>query len=179
MKVPYLPLLALLFTGIAAAQDLRNTPAAQAACGPVDTKFTTELATPAPDSPTPDKALIYIVQISDVDGHSIGSWGPLSKLGMDAKWLGATQGNSFLAFSVTPGVHHLCASWESSNKKLSQLVALNLVNAEPKKVYFFALNTLSSSTQGGGSVQFSLTAINEDEGRMLISVYPESRAKAK
>ncbi|WP_433965800.1 hypothetical protein [Tunturiibacter gelidiferens] len=98
---------------------------------------------------------------------------------MDAKWVGATQGNSFLVFPVMPGVHHLCAAWDSNDQKLSKLVALNLLTAEPNKVYFFALDTLSSSVQGGGSVQFSLTAINEDEGRMLIAAYPESHATTK
>ena len=179
MKVTCLPLLAFLFTGIVVAQDLRNTPAAKAACGPVDTKFATELVTPRQISAAPDKAIIYVVQISDFDGHCAGLCGPIGNVGMDSKWIGATQRNSFLTFPVMPGIHHLCATWESRNKKLSQLVTLNLLTAEPNKVYFFALNTISSTTQGGGAVQFSLTPINEDEGRMLVSAYSESHATLK
>jgi hypothetical protein len=179
MKVTCLPLVAFLFTGIVVAQDLLNTPEAKAACGPAGTKFKIDLVTPGPISPAPDKALIYIVQMTGFYGSCLGPCGPISNLGMDSKWIGATRSNSFLAVQATPGVHHLCAALDVHEKNIAGLVTLNLLTAEPNRIYFFALNTRYNLAPGGGSVQFSLNPINEDEGRMLVSAYSESHATLK
>ena len=38
------------------------------------------------------------------------------RLGMDGTWTGADNRTSYFVMEVTPGVHHLCASWQSSPK---------------------------------------------------------------
>lgn len=68
---------------------------------------------------------------------------------------------------------------DSHTKKLSHLVALHSFIGEPNKVYSFEIHTISSKGLGGGSVDFSLSAIDEDERRMLISAFPESKASVK
>jgi len=160
----------LVLTGVIYAQDLRDTAAAKAACGPSDIQYKTELVPPTPVAPQSGKALLYIVQVSDFDGSCLGRCGPLSRVGLNASWLSAF---------VDPGIHHLCANWDSHSKKLSHLVALHSFIAESNKIYFFEIHTISSTGLGGGSVDFSLTAIDEDEGRMLISAFPESKASVK
>src|ERR1700733_6955287 len=175
MKFLLCLVVSLVLTDVICAQDLRDTSAAKAACGPSDIQYKTELVPPTTVAPQSGKALLYIVQVSDFDGSCLGRCGPLSRVGLNASWLGATEGNSFLSAFVDPGIHHLCANWDSHTKKLSHLVALHSFIAEPNKIYFFEIHTISSTGLGGGSVDFSLSAIDEDEGRMLISAFPESK----
>jgi hypothetical protein len=75
-------------------------------------------------------------------------------------------------------MHHLCANWESHAKVLSHLVALQRFWAEPSKTYYFAIRT-SSNSEVGAVAGFTMSAIDEDEGQMLIEAYPESKSTKK
>ena len=93
------------------AQDSNAASSGSPGCGDKATKFavkTVKGQTAAQREA--GKALIYFIE-DDSNFNSIPK--PTTRVGVDGKWMGATHGNSFLYFSVDPGVHHLCASWES------------------------------------------------------------------
>jgi len=99
---------------------------------------------------------------------------------MDGAWLGATRTNSYIAFTVEPGEHHLCTSWQSHWQRLSKLAAFAGFTAEPGKVYYFR-ERVTYSSYGGGSANMNLDLepVNLDEGQYLIASYKPSTSHAK
>jgi hypothetical protein len=99
---------------------------------------------------------------------------------MDGAWLGATRTNSYLAFSVEPGDHHLCTSWQSRLKRLSKLAAFAGFTAEPGKVYYFRERITYSSVGGNtASMNLDLERMNPDEGQYLVASYKPSTSHPK
>ena len=179
----YLALLMLCAAATLSGQDLRTTAAAKAACGPAEISFEKGdglVPHPAPIDVEAGKALVYIFGVQDPLAATCigGNCGAVIKIGVDAQWTGAVRGNSFIAASVSPGIHHLCANWQTHEKALSEVVVLSPLEAEAGKTYFFAAH-ITQNTQLGGSSGLNLSPINEDEGRMLREAYPESKARPK
>jgi hypothetical protein len=90
--------------------EVWKTPAAQAACGPDPNHVPNDpQSTPSlPGPPAPGKALVYFFsRIVRFGSHGE----PVRmRIGMDARWVGETHTESFVALNVTPGIHHLCSS---------------------------------------------------------------------
>ena len=82
------------------------------------------------------------------------------RFGMDGAWVGANYGNSYFALTVDPGVHHLCASWQSALERLQKNVDLTSLTAEPGQVYYFAAQVTLNSRD---NPTFGLSQLNEDE----------------
>ena len=83
-------------------------------CGADNVKFdvTTEKNQAAPAGPAEGKAqIVFIENESQMIGAGMYA---TVRFGMDGAWVGANYGNSYFALTVDPGVHHLCASWQSS-----------------------------------------------------------------
>jgi hypothetical protein len=59
--------------------------------------------------PEVEKAVVYFME-DDSNYNSI--FKPTVRAGLDGGWVGATHVNSYFYFSVVPGEHHLCASWQ-------------------------------------------------------------------
>jgi hypothetical protein len=168
--------LVLLLTGLAYAQD---APQAPAACGPLDAKFDAQAETGRLAAQLePGKALVYVAEVFTKAPGEIGN--PTLRVGMDGAWLGATRTKSYLAFSVEPGEHHLCTSWQSHLKRLSKLAAFAGFNAEPGKVYYFR-ERVTYSSYGGGSANMNLDLepVNPDEGQYLVASYKPSTSHPK
>jgi hypothetical protein len=85
----------------------------------------------------------------------------------DGGWIGATNGNSYFALTVDPGVHHLCASWQSAFKKIRKNVDLTLFTAEPGKVYYYEAKVTVTSRE---SVSFGISSLNEDEAKYRLTI---------
>lgn len=164
------------------AQDLRKTAAARAACGPEETTFDVDvLPAPVLTAAAPGKALVYFIeQESSTPGVCFGRCGGLTlKLGVDGHWIGAVNGSSFAVFAVEPGEHHVCATWQSHVKKLSEKVALHGFTAEAGQTYYFVTHDLVTSPEAGSMANITLGVANPDEARMLIEGYPQVKATAK
>lgn len=133
------------------------------ACGNDAVQFnvTTQKGQPAPAPPAGDKA--QIVFIETAYGLNV-----TSRIGMDGAWVGADQGNSYLTLDVTPGLHHLCANWQSSFQTMDRLVQLYALNAEPGKVYYFLINAVATNFES----YFTLAPLNVDEAMYLIQTSP-------
>jgi hypothetical protein len=135
-------------------------------CGAPDSKF--EVKTEKqPQSAQPDaaKALVYFIE-NDSDFGSNPK--PTTRLGVDGEWVGATHGNSYFHFLVDPGVHHLCASWQTT-VILGQghKTAAAHFTAEAGGVYYFEAK--NSWWLDHGSASISLHPLDSDEGQLLTN----------
>jgi hypothetical protein len=98
------------------------------------------------------------------------------RVGIDGAWVGANNGASYFASTVDPGLHHLCASWQSDLDTYKKNVELTSFNAEPGQVYYFvAQHTVNSRN----SLSFGFSQMNEDEGKYRVQQSKLSISKAK
>ncbi len=173
MKAALVALL-LFFTAAAFAQDETLIAAAEAACGPADVQFDVHPAESQPlTQPEPGKSLVYVVEVFDRPGNQLGR--PTLRIGFDGKWAGAVKGDSYLAFSVDPGEHHLCTNWQSRLKQFSAKAAFAGLNAEPGKIYYYRARIIE------GDLNFSLdfALVDPDEGKYLVASFAPSNSHAK
>lgn len=118
----------------------------------------TQAGRPAPSPPAQGKAQIVIVEVKY--GLAV-----TARIGLDGQWVGADKGNSYFALDVSPGVHHMCANWQSSLRSWDRQVGLLAVNVEAGKVYYFEVKVIMSKYFN----DFTFTPLNEDEGRYLVT----------
>jgi hypothetical protein len=149
----------LLQTYPALAQNNSSNGEGVPSCGDPAIKF--DVITDKPGSaaqPEPGKALVYFVE-DDVD---LGSPKPTTRIGIDGAWAGANHGNSFFSVSVSPGVHHLCASWQTGIVigQAGRVAALHFT-ADAGGVYYFEVKNRNSDT--------TFKPLDGDEGQLLAS----------
>ena len=118
------------------------------ACGKEEVQFDVKTlkgdSSPAPD---PTKAELVFIETTQRGSQTI-------RYGLDGAWAGANKGNSYFIVWVTPGEHHLCASWQSLFKKsVNNYTGMASFTAEAGKVYYFEYK-LSISMYGGGGGGF-------------------------
>jgi hypothetical protein len=163
----------LILAASAIAQEQTPVNAPEAACGPSNVQFAikTNAGTSAPLHAEDGKALVYVVedqQFKYVKDVTV-------RVGLDGAWIGANRGNSYIAFQVDPGEHHLCADWQPAAVS-SRLVSLSSVTAEAGKTYYFRARTTGAKAE---EVSLDLDLINNDEGRLLVSRTPLSISNPK
>jgi hypothetical protein len=149
----------LASAGQAAANTLPDS------CGDDKVKFdvATQEGQPLPPAPPEGKAQIVFMQI---ENQMVTPFSEATiRFGMDGSWVGANNGNSYFALTVDPGVHHLCASWQSVLETFKKNVGLTLFTAEPGKTYYFAAQVTVTSRD---NVTFALSPLNEDEGKYRL-----------
>lgn len=149
----------LVVASLAAAQC--GAASLPSACGndKVTYDVSTQAGQPVPPSPAEGKARIVIVEVKyglDVT----------ARIGLDGQWIGADKGDSYFALDVSPGVHHLCANWQSSLQSRDRQVGLLAFNAEAGKVYYFEVKVIMSKY----FEDFTFAPLNEDEGRYLVTM---------
>lgn len=154
----------------------RDRPQTESACGMSDVNFRVRFAKnqsalPHAGNPSDDAFLYIIEQYVPYDKGHLGQ--PTIRQGVDGKWIGATQGLSYVTTPVAPGLHHLCSQWQSHVKKLSALVSLNSFTAEPRRSYFFL-----AQIQNDGA-PLTLQQLSNDEGLRLIHEAPISISTQK
>lgn len=134
-------LLVALFTAIvfcvspAFAQDQAAAARTAAGCGPSQTQFdvkrddTLHLLT----QPEAGKAIVYMFE----PDLTLGTM----RIGVDGSWVGATNGRTYLYFSLAPGGHSVCAESQSSgSKKAAETVgAARTLTVEAGKVYYLRI----------------------------------------
>jgi hypothetical protein len=153
------------------AQDAASNPL-QSACGPMGAKF--QIKTDGGQSPNvktdAGKALVYVIedqQFKAVKDVTV-------RVGLDGSWVGATRGNSYLAFPVEPGEHHLCADIVPGVLSSGRLVSLYGLTAEAGGVYYLRARTTggpSSATARNAfddTIAIDLDLLNRDEGKLLL-----------
>lgn len=156
-----------LLASPAFAQNVPADTAAAPGCGAEDAKFgvRTDKGQHPAIQPNEGKALVYFVE----DDTEFGSFPkPITRAGLGGEWVGATHGNSYFYFSVDPGEHHLCASWQKAVivRQGLQTAAAHF-SAEAGGVYYFMVK--NTWTRDLGAAGISLKPLDSDEGRLLVS----------
>ncbi len=149
-------------------------------CGPGEIQFTvkTDHTQHSVGKPEPGKALVYVIEEFQISAKTFVT--PTVRVGVDGAWVGANRGASYLSFSVDPGEHHLCASWQSSVRYLSNQYSLTNFSAESGKVYFFRVEPrLESYHDTGDAWSKDLAPVNSDQAEYLIATSPLSVPEQK
>jgi hypothetical protein len=163
-----------LLTSLAFAQSDGSVGAL--GCGAPDAKFDVRTEKEQHSTqPEAGKALVYFLQ-DDSDFNSRPR--PTTRMGIDGTWVGATQSNSYFYFSVDPGVHHLCASWQTT-VVLGQghKTAAAHFTAEANGVYYFEVK--DTWWRDGGSAGIHLKPLDSDEGQLMASKFSVSISQPK
>lgn len=156
--------------------DTRLAPS----CGLNEVKFEVKTAKNPHQVKQPDagKALVYFVE----DNSEFGSIPrPTTRLGVDGEWVGAAQGNSYFSFSVDPGEHHLCASWQTwvgPGVDAAHKTALAHFTAEAGGVYYFRVKNVYLRDTGARAI-IKLELLDSDEGQLLANKYSFSTSQPK
>src|SRR5580692_11652857 len=161
-------LLVAFFTAIvlsaspAFAQDQAAAARTAAGCGPSQTQFDvkTDATLHLLAQPEDGKAIVYVFE----DDFT----GPTMRIGVDGSWVGATNGKSFIYFSLAPGDHRVCTEWQSNVfKKTSERVGGTIsLNLEAGKVYYLRM-TFEEVTKASGRIKLDLA--DNAEGQFLLS----------
>ena len=105
-------------------------------CGDDKVNFDVKLEKrqPLPAGPESGSAQIVFIETLDKAGtcmHCIST----TRIGVDGKWAGANEGNSYFAISVPPGEHNLCTDVQSRSGKLQ--LGMGTLTAEAGKMFYY------------------------------------------
>lgn len=162
---------AIVILLLAAAALGQDQPAACGAKG-IDFNVKLEKSQHTAAQPEPGKALVYFVQ--DIGRASCVGGCINTKIGLDGKWVGANQHNSYFSMAVEPGEHHVCASLQS-HFAANRAIALAHFTAEAGKVYYFRSRAFGNETQ----LLYDFEPIDSDQANYLITSFPLSVSHPK
>ena len=143
-----------IFTAPLLAQDQAEEARTAAGCGVNDAQFTVKRDKKQHPTAQPEsgKALVYVFGDEDIDNDvSLRFGDSITRWGVDATWVGATDWKSYFFFPVDPGDHRLCARRQSSFKSINKVSAALSFTAEAGKSYYFRLKTTKHSHDGNSS----------------------------
>jgi hypothetical protein len=150
------------------------------ACGDDKVKFDvkTENNKTVPAPPADGKAQIVFIEN---ENHMIGPFMSATiRFGMDGAWVGANNSNSYFTVTADPGVHHLCASWQSALGRVKKNIDVASFTAEPGKTYYFAATVKVIPTgENDANIEFSLSQLNDDEGKYRVKAWKLATSKPK
>lgn len=180
-RVLFVLLLTVGFVGAANATPLRaqqgqaSSLSVPAACGVDNTDFVIKKAAKTGlDAQAPEgKALVYVIEQMPNPVFLTSK----VKIGLDGSWIGETERQEFLSFSIDPGVHHLCVAYQGQFAEGEDKgTFLHRLTVEPGKTYYLLYRGLLS--KGYGEVGF-FSQVDEDEGRYLLQLSQHVTAVAK
>ncbi|HEY3706601.1 MAG TPA: hypothetical protein VGL22_16180 [Terracidiphilus sp.] len=162
-------------------------PTGLQACGDPKTKFDVKY-TDGHVAIQPVDGMAVVVVIED-DSKFASYPKPVTRVGLDGEWIGATRGNSFTSFVISPGEHHLCASWQPQAalglpgatvyKKMSRRSSVQSLHAQPGGVYYFQIKNVYFLTDISYMLEIHMDAVDKDEGELLASDRKGSQATKK
>jgi uncharacterized protein DUF2846 len=154
------------------AQNKQAPSESQGACGPKEVRFDALTTSGAPLTLQDGKALVYVSEVFKKVPGEFGN--PTIRIGLDGAWMGATRSNSYIAFSVDPGEHHLCTNWQSHFKRLSREAAFAGFAAEAGKTYYFRARIGYETVGTATTMTLDLDPVDPDEGKYLVASNPAS-----
>ena len=166
MKAPAaVPLLAfLLITSAAYAQQTTASPSADA-CGANAANYMVkhDAAAFSPQQVPAGKALVYVIETM-LDYPFVTK---KVNIGLDGTWLGATDADTYMSFTIEPGVHHLCAVYQGHAEGMDEegRTLLLHLDAEPGKIYYLRYHALFLKDSPG--IAF-FDKVDDDEGLFLL-----------
>ncbi len=165
----------LLTASLAFAAHARATVLPDA-CGDDSVQFDvkTQDNQPPPAPPPAGKAQIVFIENEKqpIGAIFVKLMYATVRFGMDGAWVGANYNNSYFTVTVDPGVHHLCASWQSALSRIEKNVDVASFTAEPGKVYYFAADVKVIPTgENTADITFALSQIDEDKGKYRVKAW--------
>jgi hypothetical protein len=148
------------------------------ACGDDKVKFNVDRqkGQPAPSLASSDKAMVVFVEELDKNQPCLGC-AVTTRVGVDGAWVGANQGNSYFAVTLTPGEHHVCTDWQSAFGSLKSKIGLTSFTAEAGKTYYYKIKvTMMTLSKEATDRELELVPLTEDEGKYGIKAYPLSKS---
>ncbi len=134
---------------------------------------------PAPVPPDSAKAqIIFVENFAQNEGICV-ECKVTTRVGVDGAWVGANHGNSYFAYAVDPGEHHLCVDWQSNFGRLKKKVGLASLTAEAGKVYYYQIKVRIKQYDTTTEQYLELTPLDLDEGKYLVKINPVAIASAK
>jgi len=168
----------LLLTSVAFAQNTSTAAAVAPGCGPANVHFDvrTDKHQHPIVQPEAGKAVVYFVQD---DREFLSHPRPTTGFGIDGEWVGATQSNSYFYTPLSPGEHHLCASWQSFVAiGATEKMGAAHFTAEPGRTYFFQVRNFWTK-ESGLPARMELLPLDSDEGQLLASKFSFSISQPK
>lgn len=165
-------LFALTLLPLAQAQ----TNALPDSCGDDKIHFDVKLGKgqPLPAGPEPGQAQMVFIETLDKEGTCIRCVST-TRVGMDGKWVGADEGNSYFAVSVPPGEHNLCADVQSKSGRLQ--LGMGTLTAEAGKTYYYRLKLIWNYLDGSSPYSdLELVPIGADEAKYRLKAFALSTA---
>jgi hypothetical protein len=159
-------------TSLASAQTPSVT---KTACGPAGTHIpaTASESNQETMKPVPGKGMLYLLMDDGISGNNQHY---TVKMGVDGAWVGAYRVNSYIAVSLDPGEHHLCANVQSASS-WGRIVALAHLKVVPGETYYFRTTFLAGLNSQYASAPFlSFEPLDSDEGKYLIETLPRADA---
>ena len=142
------------------------------ACGDDSVKFdvAAQKNSSAPAPPAAGKALIVF---AENENQPLGPFMHATvRFGLDGAWAGANNSNSYFTVSVDPGVHHLCASWQSVLHMLNKSIDVASFTAEAGKTYYFAANVkVIPAGENQATYDFNLSQLSDDAGQYRLKAW--------
>jgi hypothetical protein len=182
ISVPLSLLAALPVLFLAAAPCPAEILSAAAGCGADQVHIRTKHDKHAqPPQSDPAKAVVYFIE-DDSDFNMVPP--PTTRIGLDGQWIGATHDDSYFAFQIAPGIHHLCAAWQGAGDEGSALITgayigyaskstALLLNAQPGGVYYFLdKNFYDAHDQSDTRAKVGLTLVDSAQAAPLLSKRP-------
>lgn len=181
--------LALLLLGapLLAQTEMSSAMTGLQACGDAASKFDVKnVHNHGPIQPVDGMAVVVVVE-DDSAFQSIPK--PTTRVGLDGQWIGATHGDSYTTFLVSPGEHHICASWQPQAalglagatylRKMSRRSSVQSLNAQAGGVYYFQIKNVFFTTPTSDVVEIHLDPIDSGEGQLMASDRKISQAAKK
>ncbi|HEV2575805.1 MAG TPA: hypothetical protein VGU25_01225 [Acidobacteriaceae bacterium] len=114
--------------------------------------------TQAPDG----KALIHVIE----QMPPVGLISTKVAVGVDGSWVGETKPQTYVSFTVDPGVHHICANYQGDAAVGEEgKTILRRLNVEAGHTYYLLYRGIFS--RDSGEVAF-FDEVDEDEGGYLL-----------
>jgi Protein of unknown function (DUF2846) len=167
----------LFIAGAALAQNNSSETIVAPGCGDANVKFDvrSEKSQHPAAHQEDGKALVYFVED---DSFFESRPRPTTRVGLDGAWVGANQANSYFYFSVDPGEHHLCASWQGFiGVGMGRQSAAAHFTAEAGKIYYFRVQ--NTWLREHGTAKIELSPLDSDEGQLLASKFAFSTSHPK
>jgi hypothetical protein len=147
-----------------------------ASCGAQAVKFDVRTETRHQPLPAPPPGKSEIVFLED-ENQMIGPFMYATvRFGVDGAWVGADKGASYFSVDVVPGVHHLCASWQSDLHQFNRNVDLTSFTAIPGTIYYFSAIVRPVSRY---EVEFRIKHLNQDLARYRMGSAKFARSRVK
>ncbi len=150
------------------AQDQATAARTAAGCGAENIQF--DVKTDKSQHPqgqvAEGKALVYVFEAERSDAGSLKIGAATIRIGLDGQWVGANHGNTYFYFQVDPGVHNLCANWQSTFGRISKLASAVSLTAETGQVYYFQTK-VDERTHDNPAVW--MEAVDPAEAKLLIA----------